>query len=190
MIERWPQLRFRQDDPGTEWADTLFAPLRRESVTCDVAPRVMQRIAAERPATGGVIAQRSGPRLVWAGSLFLGFASLAFLSSALVVLMGGGDDGIRTLWTMLEPSARLVALAAAHLGRFAAAVGAAGLAVLRGGEGLLQMAMPVLRGAGLIAAACGLLSIVLSFYLFTHARRSAPVSGSRGEIPFQGGTRR
>ena len=91
------------DDPGAAWVEQLLSPLRRETIACNVAPQVMERIARRRGITASAPPARR-PRLAWAGSLFLGFAYLAFLVLTLVVLVTGGDEGARTLWTMVEPA--------------------------------------------------------------------------------------
>lgn len=177
------------DDPGKEWVEELLSPLRRDSVACDVAPGLMARIAAELPAPRPLHVAADTSRLAWGGSLFVGFAAFVFLSSALVMRLAGEDEGVRLLWTMLEPAGRLAGIGAQYLSRFALSVGAAGLAILRGVWVVLVAASPVIRGAGLCAAAGGLLSIVISTYLFAHARRTAPTTGWRGDHPLPGGSR-
>lgn len=177
------------DDPGAQWVEDLLSPLRGEAVICDVAPRIMQRIAAEPAIPTPLDVVGGTPRLAWAGSLFVGFAAFVFLSSALVMMVAGEDEGVRLLWTVLEPAGRLVGMGAHHLYRFAVSVGAAGLAILRGALAVALAAAPLIRGAGLLAAAGGLLSIVISTYLFAHARRTAPAAGPRGDDALPGGSR-
>ncbi len=177
------------DDPGAAWVEDLLLPLRGESVTCDVAPRIMARIAAE-PAGPRLQDFRGGtPRLAWAGTLLVGFAAFVFLLSALVMMVAGEDEGVQLLWTMLEPAGRLVGIGAHFLYRFAVSVGTAGLAILRGAWAVAVAASPLIRGAGLFAASAGLLSIVISTYLFAHARRTAPATGPRGDESLPGGSR-
>lgn len=182
-------LRPPLDDPGIEWVEALLSPLRDESVACDVAPRLMQRIAAEPPALRPPDAAYGTSRLAWAGSLFVGFAAFVFLLSALVTRLAGEDEGVRLLWTMIEPAARLAGMGAHYLYRFALSVGAAWLAILRGAWVIVEVASPLIRGAGMFAAAGGLLSIVISTCLFAHARRTAPTTGPRGDDSFPGGSR-
>jgi hypothetical protein len=176
------------DDPGEEWVENLLSPLRRESVACDVAPRIMQRIVAE-PAPRPLDLSGSTSRLAWAGSLFVGFAAFVFLLSALVMMVAGGDEGVQLLWTLLEPAGRLVGMGAHYLYRFAVSVGAAGLAILRGAWVVVVAVSPLIRGVGLFAAAGGLLSIVISTYLFAQARRTAPSTGPHGDQSHPGGSR-
>jgi len=177
------------DDPGKEWVEELLSPLRDESVACDVAPRLMERIAAELPAPRPLDVAAGTSRLAWGTSLFVGFAAFVFLLSALVMRVAGEDEGVRFLWTMLEPAGRLAGIGAHSLYRFALSVGAAGLAILRGAWVVVVAASPVIRGAGLFAAAGGLLSIVISTYLFAHARRTAPTTGPHGDDSLPGGSR-
>jgi hypothetical protein len=177
------------DDPGAEWVENLLSPLRGESVACDVAPRLMERIAADPAVPRPIDIIGNTSRLAWAGSLLVGFSAFVFLLSALVMIVAGEDEGVRPLWTMLEPAGRLVGMGAHYLYRLAVSVGAAGLAILRGSWVVVVAASPLIRGAGLFAAAGGLLSIVISTYLFAHARRTAPTTGPRGDESLPGGSR-
>lgn len=176
-------------DPGAEWVEQLLSPLRDERIACDVAPRLMGRIAAELPARRPIGLRAGTSRLALGGSLFVGFAAFVFLLSALVMRVTGEDEGARLLSTMLEPAAPLAESGARHLYRFALSVGAAGLAILRGAWVVAVAASPLIRGAGLLAAAGGLLSILFSTFLFAHARRVAPMTGPRGGEPLCGGFR-
>lgn len=176
------------EDPGVDWADDLLAPLRRQIVACDVAPGVMQRIAAGRPLAPAT-PFTAPPRLAWAGSLFLGFAALALLITTLVLLIGGSAEGLRALWTVLEPAARLAILFAQQAAKLATVALGATVAVVSSSWGLVTAAAPYVRGAGLIAAGWGLMTVFISTYLFAHARRTAPIIGLRSDIPLQGGPR-
>lgn len=177
------------EDPGEEWVKSLLSPLRDESVSCDVAPRLMERIAADPMARRPFELVGDTSRLAWAGSLLVGFSAFVFLLSALVMMVSGGDEGVRLLWSMLEPAGRLVGIGAHFLYRLAVSAGVAGLAILRGAWVVLTAASPLIRGAGLFAAAGGLLSIAISTYLFAHARRRAPTTGPRGDDSIPGGSR-
>jgi len=170
-------------DPGSRWTVDVLHPLGRQSVECDVTPRVMARIVAEmgvlRPATTSPRVSR----LAWASSLLLACAVLAFLGSTLFLLVLGGDEGVRQIvglglsgWHVLLVFGRLVA----DLG---ARILATVLPILRAISVLLEVAAPLLRGAGLLAAAGGVLSILFSTYVFASARKTAP------QVEFQGGIR-
>lgn len=177
------------DDPGPEWVEDLLSPLREESVACDVAPRLMERIAAEPAVLRPSDVSGDTSHLAWAGSLLVGFSAFVFLLSTLVMMVAGEDEGVRLLWTLMEPAGRLVGMGAHYLYRLALSVGTAGLAILRGAWVVAVAASPLIRGAGLFVAAGGLLSIVISTYLFAHARRTAPATGPNGDDSLPGGSR-
>lgn len=176
-------------DPGWAWADEVLAPLRREEMSIDIAPIVMRRLVSSgllmRPRPG----PRTASRFAWAASTILGFASLAFLMSALAVLIAGGDEGLQMLWAALAPLGRLAIAAIEGLARFAATLVAAGATVMRGFWILFETAAPLLRGAGLLGASIGLLSIIISTFIFAHARKFAPLATASKNIPLQGGLR-
>jgi hypothetical protein len=170
-------------DPGDRWTETLLGPLRRQAVECDVAPRVMARIMAERDAYLAASGAPGAPRYAWVFSLSLAASSLVALIATLVVMVTGGDEGVRQVtgvlgacWHVFLVSGRL----AANLG---ASILAEGLPLLRKLWALLEVSAPLLRGAGALAAAAGVFSILFSSYVFASARRTAP----RAE--FHGGTR-
>lgn len=181
----WP--RFRPgpspEDPGERWADEILRPLSREEADCDVVSLVMARIAEER---GGPLSAAVSPpphRLAWVSSLTLACASLAFLVSAVLLLVSGGDEGVRQIvgaglscWHVVGVFGRVAA-------DFAARVLAVILPILRALWALLEIAVPFLRGAGLVAAAGGVASIAFSAYVFASARKTAP------RVNFQGGNR-
>jgi len=177
------------DDPGKEWVEDLLSPLREESVACDIAPRLMARIAAEPVPPRPIDIAGDPSRLAWAGSLFVGFSAFVFLLSALVIMVAGEDEGVRLLGAIVEPAGRLFVMGAQYLFRLALSVGAAGLAILRGAWVIVVAASPLIRGAGLFAAAGGLLSIAIGTYLFAHARRAAPSTGPRRDDSLPGGSR-
>jgi len=177
------------DDPGEEWAETLLSPLRDQHIACDVAPRLMERIAAEPALPPSIDITRDTSRLAWAGSLLVGFSAFVFLLSVIVMMVAGDDEGVRLIKTMLEPAASLVSMGAHYIYRFAVSVGVASLAILRGAWVVVTAASPLIRGVGLFAAVGGLLSILISTYLFAHARRTAPTTGPRGDDSLPGGSR-
>jgi hypothetical protein len=181
----WRRFRPRPsgEDPGEAWAAELLRPLSHQEVDCDVVFRVMARIAAGR---GGLLPRTVAPPphpLAWASSLTLACASLAFLVSALLLLVTGGDEGVRQLVGVGLSCWHVLGI----LGRVAADLGARVLTVvlpiLRALWVLLEVAAPLLRGAGLLAAAGGVLAIVFSTYVFASARKTAP------RVNFQGGIR-
>src|SRR5207249_9159969 len=111
-------------------------------------------------------------------------AALVFLGSTLLLLVRGGDEGVQEVvglgqssWHVLMVFGRLVA-------EFGGRVLAFVLPILRAGRILLDVAAPLLRGAGLLAAAGGALAILFSTYVLASARKTAP------GVNFQGGTRR
>ena len=171
------------EDPGERWAAEILRPLRREDADCDVVFRVMARIAAEG---GGPLSAAVSPpphRLAWVSSLTLACASLAFLVSALLLLVTGGDEGVRQIVGVGLSCWHVVGV----FGRVGADFGSRGLEVvlpiLRALWALLEIAAPFLRGAGLVAAAGGVASIAFSAYVFASARKTAP------RVDLQGGIR-
>ncbi len=110
-------------------------------------------------------------------------AALAFLGSTLLVLVLGGDEGVRQIVGIGLSGLHVLMV----LGRLVVDLGARGLVpvllILRAGWALLEVAAPLLRGAGLLAAAAGVLSILFSTYVFASARKTAP------RADFQGGIR-
>ncbi len=179
---------FRRDgDPGPAWAETVLSPLRRERADCDVVADVMARLR-ELPGVHGPGRARYQPGLAWASWLASGFAALEVLAAALWGLASRGEVDLRQVWGLVAPLGRAVLLLGEILVGVVARIAAAGAALLRGFWILLEIAGPVLRGAGFAAAACGALSIVISLYVFANARRVAPAAGFRAD-PFHGGTR-
>ena len=170
-------------DPGGLWTAEVLRPLGRQTVQCDVAPRVMARIAAEMDRLRPLTASTRVSRLAWASSLLLACAALAFLGSTLFVLVQGGDEGVREIVGLGLSGWHVLMV----FGRVAADLGARALAlvlpILRAAWALLEVAAPLLRGAGLLAAAGGVFSILFSTYVFASARKTAP------RVDLQGGIR-
>jgi hypothetical protein len=170
-------------DPGAPWTLDVLAPLRRQTIECDVASRIMSRIVVRAATPGLSTTSPAVPRLALASSLLLGSSALAFLGSTLVVLVLGGDEGVRQVVGLGLSGWHVLVV----LGRLAAGIGAGVAAslvpILRACWTLLEVAAPLLRGAGLLAAAGGVLSILLSTYVFASARKTAP------RVDLQGGLR-
>jgi hypothetical protein len=182
LWSRWIRREPAEADPGERWAAEVLRPLRRQTVECDIATRVMARIAAERRELRPLEVSPRAHRLAWASSLLLACASLAFLVSTLLVLVSGGE-GVREVvglglqcWHVLTVFGRLLA----DLG---ARVLASVLPIVRALWALLEVGAPLLRGAGILAAAGGVLSILFSILFFASARKTAP------RVNFQGGIR-
>jgi hypothetical protein len=179
----------RHEDPGPAWADALLAPLRSTEVECDVARSVMTRIASSRPAPLRSPIRLRRPHLALAGCVTAGVLAFGIVASTLLALVLGGDDGVRQLQT-LAGSAGQILLA---FGEFAFAIlkgiFLAGLALLRQALAMITEAAPLLQSAGMAGAACGMLSIVVSLYLFAQAYRTAPLAVPDRRAGTTGGTR-
>lgn len=170
-------------DPGGRWTEELLGPLRRQSVECDVAPRVMARILADRDASLAAAASPIPHRYAWVFSLSLAGASLVFLITTLIVMVTGGDEGVRQATGVLASCWHVVLV----FGRLVADLGEKilqeALPMALKIVALLEVSAPLLKGAGTLAAAGGLCSILFSSYVFASARRTAP------RADFNGGTR-
>ena len=180
---RWVRLKPSEGDPGERWATGVLQPLRRQEVDCDIVGRVMARIAADRLHPNAAVVPPRAHFLAWASSLMLGCASLAFLVSVLLMLVGGGDEGVRQVVGLGMSCWHVLAV----FGRLAADLGARVLAFVlptaRAIWARLEAGAPLLRGAGMVAAAGGVLSILFSIFVFASARKTAP------RVSFEGGTR-
>ena len=170
-------------DPGPRWTEEVVGPLRGQAVECDVAPRVMARILAERDAALLVASTRGPHRYAWAFSLSLAGASLVFLIATLSVMVSGGDEGVRQATGLLASGWQVVLV----FGRLVAGLGerilAEALPIARKVLALIEVSAPLLKAAGTLAAGGGLCSILFSSYVFASARRTAP------RADFNGGTR-
>ncbi len=182
--------RRRTDDPGPSWTEAALRPLRTERVDPDVARAVMRRIAAgrARPLPDSFRLRR--PRLALASCVAGGLVAFGLVSATLVTLVAGGDDGVRQIGALASSAGRIVVA----LGGFALAllqgILSAGLLLLRGAWTLLEAAAPLLRGAGLIGAAAGILSILISSWLLAQACRTAPlIADANGGAAPRGGFR-
>jgi hypothetical protein len=170
-------------DPGPRWTEEVVGPLRRQAVECDVAPRVMARILAERDAAILAASARGPQRYAWVASLSLAGASLVFLISTLVVMVTGGDEGVRQATGVLASGWQIVLVFGRLIADLGGRVLAEVLPVARKVLALIEVSAPLLKGAGTLAAAGGLCSILFSSYVFASARRTAP------RADFNGGTR-
>jgi hypothetical protein len=166
-------------DPGPRFAEEVLEPLRRETVECDIAPRVMARIFAERDAA--VAASARGPqRYAWVASLSLAGASLVFLISTVMVMVTGGDEGVRQATGFLASGWQVVLVLGRLVADLAGRILAEALPMARKVLALLEVSAPLLKGAGTLAAAGGLFSILFSTYVFASARRTAPRADLNG----------
>jgi len=170
-------------DPGDRWTEEVLGPLRRQAVECDVAPRVMARILAERDASLAAAGAPGAPRYAWVFSLSLAGASLIFLIATAIVMVAGGDEGVRQVTGLLASCWHVLLV----FGRLVVDLGEKILVeilpILRKIRALLEVAAPLLERAGTLAAAAGLCSILFSSYIFASARKTAP------RADFHGGTR-
>ena len=170
-------------DPGPRWTVEVLVSLRSQAVDCDIAPRVMARILAERDAAILAASARGPQRYAWVASLSLAGASLVFLISTLVVMVTGGDEGVRQATGVLASGWQIVLVFGRLIADLGGRVLAEVLPVARKVLALIEVSAPLLKGAGTLAAAGGLCSILFSSYVFASARRTAP------RADFNGGTR-
>ncbi len=170
-------------DPGARWTEEVLGPLRRQAAECDVAPRLMARILAERDAALFAASAPGPHRYAWAFSLSLAGASVVFLIATLIAMVSGGDEGVRQATGLLASGWHILLV----FGRLVADLGetilAEALPIARKVMALVEVSAPLLKGAGTLAAAGGLCSILFSSYVFASARRTAP------RADFNGGTR-
>ena len=156
------------------WADATLAPLRRQSADVDVASLVMGRIAASRPRPVSVLPVR-WHRPAWAMTLLLGFASVVLLTTTAIAMVANGDEGARTTMTLAGTAGTLLMHGFAAAGGLLRGLFEAALAMGRGGWTVLDVASPVVRMAGVVAAFAGALSIGFSAIVVSRAQRHAPV---------------
>jgi hypothetical protein len=162
-------------DPGEAWARRALEPLRRETADCDISPAVMARVAAlpaPRPAPAG---SRRARWLVAAAA-----AGMVLLSAGLAATVLGEEGFAREAWALLSFGGRLLVAAGASLLAVASRALVVAGAMFRPVLILIEVAAPLLRGAGLAAAAFGALSILFSLSAFAHALRTAPSRSLKG----------
>jgi hypothetical protein len=169
------------------WADATLSPLRRQSAEVDVAGLVMRRITASRPQPVASILPVRWHRPAWAATLVLGCAAVLLLTTTAVVMVANGDEGARTTITLAGTAGALFLHGLAAAGGLLKGLLEAALAMGRGGWAVIDVASPVVRAAGVLAAFCGALSIGFSAIVVSRAQRHAPVIGraswARGSWP-------
>lgn len=176
------------EDRGDAWVDAVLEPLRQAEVRCDVATAVMARVAATRatrwPAPSAMLRR---PRLIWASCGLAATVAFAFLALPLVGLARQGGLGMRQARAIASASGHLARLLEGQVGILVDAARAAAIPLLRAMMILLDAAAPIFKSAAAVAALTGALSILISLYVFTHARGSAPPAGARsGYLPHGG----
>ena len=183
---RW---RGRLDDPGSAWVESALRPIRAQRIDTEVRRSVMARIAAEkvRPLRHPAILRR--PRLALAACMMGGIVAFGLVVASLLILAINGDEGVRQIGTILSAAGHLLVVMGGFVLETLRGVLSAGLALGRGIWILLEAAAPLLRGAGMMAAAGGLLSILISFYLLAQGYRSAPLTALEGGAGGLGGNR-
>ncbi|HEU4401860.1 MAG TPA: hypothetical protein VFT43_07120 [Candidatus Polarisedimenticolia bacterium] len=188
MNDRHRALLTAGPDPGEDWAFELLRPLRRRAIDCDVAPAVMARIGAARLAAPATSASFEPFERGWTAWFMPGLAMFAVLVG-IACLAARSGQGAREAWGVTLSLGHLIVL----LGHGLVAAGGYALTVAapiaRATWARLEILAPLVRGAGLAAAVCGLMSIITSLYIFTHARAVAPAGGAGGRIHLQGGPR-
>lgn len=186
-----PVVLFRppSGDPGPLWAEELLAPLRREEFCDDLAPGVMRRIAASVSWEKGQVGAHASPDLKWVASLLAGCAGLALLTVVLAVMVVRGDEGVHTLWVMGASAGRLLLMLGGSAATLAAELAAAALVIVRKLYVAFAWLAPVMRGGGIVGAACGVMSIIISATLFARAGRAAPAVGLHRKTTLLGGSR-
>ena len=172
--------RFEQDREEREmalWVEATLAPLRRQSAEVDVARLVMQRIAASQPQPVASILPVRWHRPAWAATMILGFASVVLLTITAITMVANGDEGARAAMTLAGTAGALFMHGLAAAAGILKGLFEAALAVGRGGWAVVDLASPLVRAAGMLAAFCGALSVGLSAIVVSRAQRHAPVVG-------------
>ena len=164
------------DEPLAREVQAILSPLRSQSIDVDVAPRVMRRIVLSlpRPAPRPLPSPWSG--LAWAASLFLGFVALGTLIATALSMMASGDEGARAVMTLASTVGQQTLRSLLVAGGFFLTLAQAALAMAKGLWVLVDVAAPLVRGAGTAAALCGLLSIAVSMVVVHRAGRHAPIA--------------
>ncbi|HEX9427316.1 MAG TPA: hypothetical protein VGA64_05970 [Candidatus Polarisedimenticolia bacterium] len=177
------------EDPGEAWADAVLEPLRHLEVRCEVAASVMVRVAASRAARRPLPSLFRRPRLIWASCGAAAVAALAFLALPLVGVAHQGGLGMRQVRGVANAAGHVVRLLQGELRSIVDLAGGAAMPLLRAMVTLADAAAPICKSAGAIAALTGVLSILISLYVFAHARGTAPPSHSRNGFLSHGGMR-
>lgn len=159
------------------WADATLAPLRRQSADVDVARLVMNRIVASRPQPVASILPVRWHRPAWAMTLLLGCAAVVLLTTTAVVMVTNGDEGARAAMTLAAAAGTLLMQGVTAAAGVMKGLLEAAFAVGRGGWTVVDVASPIVRAAGMLAAFCGAMSIGFSAIVVSRAQRHAPVVG-------------
>jgi len=157
------------------WAESTLAPLRRQQADVDVTSHVMRRIAASRPQPVASILPVRWHRPAWAMTLLLGCAAVVLLTTTAVVMVTNGDEGARAAMTLAATAGTLLVHGLAAAGGVMKGLLEAAFAVGRGGWTVVDVASPIVRAAGMLAAFCGAMSIGFSAIVVSRAQRHAPV---------------
>jgi hypothetical protein len=159
------------------WAESTLARLRRQQADVDVTGLVMRRIAASRPRPVTSILPVRWHRPAWALTLLLGCAAVVLLTTTAVVMVANGDEGARAAMTLAAAAGTLLMRGVAAAAGVVKGLLEAAFAVGRGGWTVVDVASPIVRAAGMLAAFCGAMSIGLSAIVVSRAQRHAPVVG-------------
>jgi hypothetical protein len=165
----------------------ILSPLRSESIDIDVAPRVMRRVLLSLPRPAPAPFRAPYASLAWAASLFLGLVALGTLLATALVMLTSGDEGARAAMTLASTALHQTVHGFGILGGLLLALGQAAWALGRGFYVLVEAAAPLVRGASMVAAVCGLLSIGVSIVLVHRAFRQAPLASRAPWSPLNGG---
>ena len=165
----------------------ILSPLRSESIDIDIAPRVMRRIVLSLPRPAPAPLRAPYGSLAWAASLFLGLVALGTLLATALVMLTSGDEGARAAMTLASTAAYQTVRGFGIIGGLLLALSQAAWALGRGFYVLVEAAAPLVRGASMVAAACGLLSIGVSIVLVHRAGRQAPLASRAPWSPLNGG---
>lgn len=169
-------MRQDSDDALAREVQAMLSPIRSQTADVDVAPRVMQRIALSLPRPAPQPLPAPWARLALASSLFLGLVALGTLIATALSMMASGDEGARAAMTLASTTGQVMARALALMGGFVLALAQAALALAKGLWTLVEVAAPLVRSAGTVAALCGLLSIAVSIVVVHRAGKHAPVA--------------
>ncbi len=153
-------------DPGPRWVDDVLAPLRETRADADVAASVMMRVhASESP---GIVVIATGSRFPLVAALI----GAPLLLGAIAALVASGD-GFFDLWNTALALGHVAWVMVASVVEFCGNILSSSAPVARAVARVFETIAPILRGAGLIAAAWGVLSILFSFVVFAQARRNS-----------------
>ena len=115
--------------------------------------------------------------------------AFGLVAATLIILILGGDEGVRQLQTLASSAGRLFVVMGQFLFTILQGVVSIGLSLLRGVWTVLEVAAPLIQGAAMVAAAAGLMSIIVSLYHLALAYRRAPLIADMGSTHSTGGIR-